>query len=71
LAECRLIPECAFYNDRISRMPSTAEFMKMVYCHQRSEECQRLHHSKLNPVSGPGNITDPVGLNISAPANQI
>jgi len=69
LAECRLIPECAFYNDRISKMPSTAEFMKIVYCHQRSEECQRLHRSKHNPVSGTANNTDPVGLNVSAPAS--
>ena len=69
MAECQLIPECAFYNGRIARMPSTAEFMKMVYCHQRCEECRRLHHSKNNPVSRSSNITDPVGLNISSPTH--
>jgi hypothetical protein len=67
MSECRLISGCAFYNDKLTSMPGTAEFMKMVYCHQRSEECQRLHHSKQSPVDEKANITDPVGLNIITP----
>jgi hypothetical protein len=66
MADCQKIPDCAFYNDRLSTMPGTAEFMKMVYCHQRFDECQRLQHSKDVSVNEADNITDPVGLNVSA-----
>jgi hypothetical protein len=62
-----MIPECAFYNDKLLNMPGTAEFMKMVYCHQRHEECHRLILSKKIPVDETDNITDPVGLKISTP----
>lgn len=66
MADCQKISECAFYNDKLSTMPGTSEFMKMVYCHQRFDECQRLQHSIEVPVDESGNITDPVGLNVSA-----
>jgi len=67
MADCNKIPECAFYNDKIPNMPGTAEFMKMVYCHQRFEECQRFSLSKQSPVNDAANNTDPVGLNVSSP----
>ncbi|MCK4910449.1 MAG: hypothetical protein KAR83_02355 [Thermodesulfovibrionales bacterium] len=41
MADCRYIPECDFYHDRLDGMPATAEFMKTLFCHKQVESCAR------------------------------
>lgn len=53
MADCPHMPECAFYHDKLDNMPPTAEFMKMVFCHKKSETCARyiaLNHSSTKKV---------------------
>lgn len=60
MSECRLIAECAFYNDKLPSMPATAEFIKMIYCHQRAEDCLRMKQAQSSPVNELNNATTPI-----------
>ncbi len=69
MAECRQISECAFYQDQLTQMPTTAEFMKVFFCHQRSEYCLRLKNSMSTPVDSTENNIVPVSQKYAAPSS--
>lgn len=67
MAECRHISKCAFYQDQLAQMPSTAEFMKVFFCHQRSEYCLRLKNAIATPVDNTDNAIVPVSQKYASP----
>lgn len=60
MEECSYMPNCAFYCDKLSDMPVTAEFMKLVFCHQRAEQCERFRCQDVDTISDPDNFLAPV-----------
>ena len=60
MAECRFLGECAFYNDRLKDMPTTGEFIKMVYCLKTPDVCLRLKQAEAIPVSNIRDRTTPI-----------
>ena len=41
MADCELIEKCIFFNDKMAKMPSTAEVYKKMYCRQDHANCAR------------------------------
>ncbi len=39
--DCQLLATCAFFNDRMADMPSTAERFKQIYCRGDFDSCAR------------------------------
>ena len=42
MAECELIANCIFFNDKMADMPSMASMMKSVYCKSDPDKCARM-----------------------------
>jgi hypothetical protein len=57
MADCKYMPECPFYNDRLPDMPERSEFYKMEFCHKRPPTCARFQmHEQLGLKSIPDDI---------------
>jgi hypothetical protein len=57
MADCKLVLECRFYNDRLPKMPATSEFFKIEYCHKRPDRCARFQlHETLGLKKIPDDI---------------
>ena len=41
MANCELLEECIFFNDRMKNMPDIAESMKERYCKGNNANCAR------------------------------
>ena len=41
MADCELLPTCIFFNDKMLNYPTTAEFLKKVYCQGDNGACAR------------------------------
>ncbi len=41
MAECECLPNCPFFNDRMSGLPSTAQMLKDKYCLGDCSGCAR------------------------------
>ncbi|MDD5729834.1 MAG: hypothetical protein PHN57_01710 [Candidatus Omnitrophica bacterium] len=41
MAECPLLANCIFFNDRMAQMPKTAEMMKSRFCKNDNSHCAR------------------------------
>jgi len=41
MADCELLPNCIFFNDRMDKMPTASEFMKRRYCRNSNQHCAR------------------------------
>ncbi len=39
--DCQLLPTCAFFNDRMANMPSTADRFKQTFCRGDFGSCAR------------------------------
>ncbi|MFC1769694.1 hypothetical protein ACFLZI_01400 [Nitrospirota bacterium] len=48
MADCKIMPDCDFYHDRIEALPDKSEFMKMIFCHRSPEKCERLQWIESN-----------------------
>ena len=41
MAECQCVPQCIFFNDKMSGMPAMADMMKQKFCRGDFESCAR------------------------------
>lgn len=41
MAKCEKLKTCAFFNDRLSNMPSVSELLKQNYCFGDNNQCAR------------------------------
>jgi len=41
MANCELIENCVFFNDKMANMPGTAEMFKKKYCKEDNSICAR------------------------------
>jgi hypothetical protein len=41
MADCVCLPKCLFFNDKMARMPTTAEHMKQRFCLGDPTSCAR------------------------------
>jgi hypothetical protein len=41
LADCELLSDCLFFNDRMETMPVTSELLKIRYCRGNNSRCAR------------------------------
>lgn len=41
MADCELLSTCAFFNDKMARMPATSELLKKDYCRGNNQTCAR------------------------------
>ena len=41
MADCELLQGCIFFNDKMEKIPATAEIFKIRYCRGDSSECAR------------------------------
>lgn len=55
MAECEFLSGCPFFNNRMRRMPSTAELIKSRYCRGNFETCARY---RVRQAIGPEAVTD-------------
>lgn len=57
MSDCGLMGSCPFFNDKLAKMPSTAERLKKQYCHQDWSECARwMVRSALGPARVPSDL---------------
>ena len=57
MAECILIETCIFFNDKMAKMPSTAEVYKKVYCRHDHANCARyMVYSAIGRESVPSDL---------------
>ncbi|MBU1220457.1 hypothetical protein KKF34_09110 [Myxococcota bacterium] len=55
--DCKCLPGCPFFNDRMDSMPSTANIMKKKYCQGSFESCARfMIFSKLGKPAVPTDL---------------
>ena len=41
MTECSRMPRCDFYQGKLDIIPTTAEYIKMMYCHKEPEACAK------------------------------
>lgn len=46
MADCELLGGCIFFNDKMAKMPSTADLFKQSYCHNDFAACARFQIAK-------------------------
>jgi hypothetical protein len=57
MADCELLQGCIFFNDRMAKMPATAEMMKAKYCRGDNTKCARfLVFEKLGRLAVPADL---------------
>ena len=57
MPKCEFLDACAFFNDRLATMPSTAELFKKNFCLGEYEKCARyLVASKLGRENVPPDL---------------
>jgi len=63
MSQCNFMDKCAFYNNRIKDMQEVGDFVKKLYCQQKSERCNRLKDAGDREVSDVNNDMTPWGMN--------
>lgn len=64
MSECKFMKDCAFYNDRMDKMPASGRLMKNFFCHKSPERCARMRRESFIPVSDTSNKLTPFGFEI-------
>lgn len=41
MAECKYVPQCPFYHNRMEEIPGTGERIRDQYCRNQPEDCAR------------------------------
>ncbi len=58
---CDHLSRCAFYNDRLTGMPSDKDIMKSFYCRDKADRCARRMLAGKEPVEDNNNRLTPIG----------
>jgi len=57
MAECELLVECPFFNDKLKNMPSASDMMKKTYCKWNYIKCARYKIAmEMGKKAVPGNM---------------
>jgi hypothetical protein len=57
MADCKFLPECMFFNDKLKKMPRLVKTMKKLYCLWNYKQCARYKiASTLSPKEIPENL---------------
>jgi len=41
MADCKYLPKCLYFNDKLKNMPTVSELVKTMYCLWHYDECAR------------------------------
>ncbi|MBU0728686.1 MAG: hypothetical protein KKE17_10600 [Proteobacteria bacterium] len=53
MADCELLENCLFFNDKMENMPDASEVIKEYYCRKMYKRCARFVYKKVtNEVPG-------------------